>query len=66
MTLAEWMDTTKVDVKSVAKSLGVSPGAVYGWLAGAFVPSTRRLIALHRLTDGKLDIATFAYGPTSE
>ena len=62
MGLKEWMDDRDLTAKEVADDLGVSVQAVYGWLSGAFVPTTHRLIELHQMSEGKIDIGTFAMG----
>ena len=62
MGLQEWMDSTDRSARDVADGLGVSVQSVYGWLSGAFVPTTRRLIQLHQMSEGKFDIGTFAMG----
>jgi len=60
MSLQEWMDANNVTARDIAGSLGVTTQAVYGWISGTFVPSTPRLIQLHQMAEGKIDISTFS------
>lgn len=58
MTLREWMRTTRTSVQAVADATGVSAASVYGWMKGTFDPSFTAMVALERLTDGKVRAST--------
>ena len=57
MTLEELI-TEAGGVSELAKSVGVSRTAVYQWAAGISGPSTKHLIALYKISDGRLDVGS--------
>lgn len=54
----EFLKSSKMSVASLAKTLGVSPGAVYAWKAGRRVPSEEAQRKLAKIVTGAVPVAT--------
>jgi len=59
MLLLEWMKATETSVAELALSLGVTKQAIYLWLSGENCPNAKSLLALYRLTKGKVTVESF-------
>ena len=57
MTLEELI-TEAGGVSELAKSVGVSRTAVYQWVGGISGPSTKHLLDLYKISDGRLDVGS--------
>ena len=60
MTLKEWMDKNKVSVAELARAALVTREAVYCWLDGTRKPGLTSLLAIEKVTKGKVLARDFA------
>ena len=60
MKFRSWLAQSHYTAATLAEVLGVSRQAVYYWLDGHNLPSTKHLLLLHRLSDGKIDLNSFS------
>lgn len=56
---SDWLKSKGLTVPGLAKALGVTRSAVYGWASGTFTPTLPHLIALHRFSEGEVSLETF-------
>ena len=57
--LKTWLDANQTTVADFARSIGVTPAAVYRWLAWNGQPSLSTFVAIRRDTLCPLNIADF-------
>ena len=56
MTLAQYLDESGLAVSQLAKHIGVSRQAVYGWLNGQYCPGLKNALRLYQFSNGDIDI----------
>jgi len=54
-----WMEDAGWSVTRLSAVLGVSREAIYGWLRGDFLPSSKNLRRLCMLSEGAIQILSF-------
>ena len=64
MKFRSWLAQSHYTPATLAEVLGVSRQAVYYWLDGHNLPSTKHLLLLNRLSAGEIDLNSFSASPS--